>query len=194
MRFLKNKIKLAQEALQRKQQKAFTRPIKVPSEQISPSGQDSPIESGTPESKAKRPCAPYSEMISASTFTKPTKNIIINFGKAILTFAMSDLAKEYIDRYFHKEGINIDSFNDFVSEMKPRISGYKNFEAAFWADEEDNEEIVFYKKALKMLGVVFMKYFSVNWIIHGKIAHKLVYLQNRFAILRRITKGQHSLF
>jgi len=190
MRLLKNKIRLAQEALQRKQQKAFARPIK---QAISPS-QETTILNGTSEIRTRRLCAPYAETILASTFTKPTKNIIINYGKAILSFAMSDLAKEYIDKYFHKEELNIASFNDFAAVLKPTISGYKNFEAVFIVKETDSEEIALYRKVLKMLGVVFMKYFSVNWIFHGKIAHKQVYLQNRFSILRRITKGQDSLF
>jgi len=185
MRFLKNKIRLAQEALQRKQQKAFIRPLKAPSQDVSRSEEENPTQ---------RPCASYSEHLWASTFTKPDKNIIINYGKAIFSFAMSDLAKQYIGRYFQNEALNIASFNDFVAELKPRIAGYKNFEAVFTVSETDSEEIALYRRVLKMLGVVFMKYYSVSWIINGKITHKLVYLKNRYSIMRRITKEPIFLF
>jgi len=191
MRFLKNKIKLAQEALQRKlqleQQKAFSRPIKTIS-------QEDFSEKTSAKGRAKRSCAPYPEQILASTFTKPTKNMIINYGKAIFSFALSDLAEQYIQRYFQSEKISRASFRNFVDELRPRISGCKNFEAFFRADENDSTEIALYRRVLKMLGVVFMKYFSVNWIIHGKTTHKQVYLQHRCAILRRITKDQDSHF
>jgi len=191
MRFLKTKIRLAQEALQKKllleQQKAFTRPIKS-------SSQEDESEANVLNEQAKRLRALYSDQILASTFTKPTKNMIVNYGKAIFSFAQSRLAKPYIQRNFQKEKIDRVSFNNFVDELRPRISGYKNFESLFQADESDSEVMALYRRVLKMLGVVFMKYFSVNWIIHGKTTHKQVYLRHRFAILRRITKGCDSLF
>ncbi len=184
MRFLKTKIRLAQEALQRKvlleQQKAFQRPVKP-----------SPPE-GESLLNVKRSL--YSDEILTPTFTKPTKNMIINYGKAIFSFAQSHLAKPYIQRYLKKEKIDRKAFNNFVDELRPRISGYKNFELVFQADEDDSQEMALYRNVLKMLGVVFMRYFSVNWIIHGKTTHKQVYLQHRFSILRRITGGQDSLF
>jgi len=188
MRFLKTKIRLAQEALQRKlqleQQKAFIRPIK-------PSPKEDESQTNFLKERAKGFSVSYSDQ---STFTKPTKNIIVNYGKAIFSFAQSRLAKEYIQRHFQKEKIDRVSFNNFVDELRPRLSGYKNFEAVFQEDENDSEKMALYRRVLKMLGVVFMKYFSVNWIIHGKTTHKQVYLQHRFAILRRITKSQDSLF
>jgi len=184
MRFLKNKIRLAEEAFQRKQQKNLLSPGKT-SEISEPSTISSPITHGD---RSKRTCSSYSEPILASTFTKPTKNVVINYGKAILSFAMSGLAPEYISRYFSEEKIHLPSFHAFLLETKPKISGYKNFEGIFIAEEKDSPIVALYKKVLKMLGEVFVKYFSVNWIIHGKVAHKLVYLKHRYLILRRIIK------
>jgi len=194
MRFLKNKIRLAEEALQRK--KLCT--IKLPDHQVKSTKQEEePVTSVSPTTpsggRAKRSCSSYSETILASTFTKPTKNMIINYGKAIFSFAMSDLAKGYIDRYFKQEAIDLPKLHGFLLEMKPKISGYKNFEGFFVAEENDSEEVAIYKGVLKMLGEVFIKYFSVNWIIHGKVAHKMVYLKNRHMILRRIIYAQSSV-
>lgn len=179
MRFLKTKIQLAQEALQRQQQNALSDSQSLSSPILSPP-------------RAKRACSMYSENILASTFTKPTKNMIINYGKAIFSFAMSDLANEYIERYFRQESIHLPSFHEYLLQLKPMISGYKNFEGFFIIKETDNSQVVLYKKVLKKLGEIFMKYFSVNWIFHGKVAHKLVYLRHRHAILQRIMKPQNS--
>ncbi len=185
MRFLKTKIKLAQEARQRKQLKEFARPIKT---RESPFSEDSPSQTilkGTQE----KPCTRYGSHVLTSTFTNPVKNMIINYGKAIFSFAMSDMAKKYIDQHFSNEKIDPTTFKDFLVEIKPRITGYNNFEAVFAVDEKDSEEIALYRRVLRILGVVFVKYFSVNWIFHGKVSHKMVYLKHRFSVLRRITKG-----
>jgi len=186
MRFLKNKIRLSQEALQRKQPKTIIRPLKAIE---APKEEDL-----SAESRAQRSCASYPEHLWASTFTRPDKNIIINYSKAIFSFATSDLAKQYIDRSFQNESLNIGLFKEFVAELKPRVTGFKNFEAVFQVDENDSEKVALYRRVLKMLGVVFMKYFSVSWIINGKITHKLVYLKNRYSIMRRITKEPIFLF
>jgi len=188
MRFLKNKIRLAEEAAQRKQQPLQKSPL---SSETSKEEEEisipSPIVS---QGRAKRSCSAYAKPILASSFINPTKNIVINYGKAIFSFAMSDLAKEYIERHFRQEAFDLVKFHEFLTEMKPRISGYKNLEGVFVVDEErDNEEIVLYKKVLKMLGEVFIKYFSVNWIMHGKVFHKMVYLKYRFTILRRVVQA-----
>ncbi len=182
MRFLKNKIRLAQEALERKQQRDLVKTTPTPEEALSAEG------------RVIRPCASFPEHIWAFTFTKPTKNMIMNYSKTIFSFVTSDLAKPYIHRHFYNEAFDIDSFNDFVDELKPRTVGYKDFENVFVIREDDNEEIALYRKVLKMLAMVFMKYYSVSWIINGKITHKLVYLKNRYSIMRRITKDPIFLF
>ena len=184
MRFLKNKIRLAEEAFQRKQElKTLTINISpLPSSSAASPSQDLPVRSKRTSSFSSQ------EAISNSTFTKPTKNIVINYGKAIFSFASSDLAKPYIERFFAQEKVNLNKFHAYLTQVRPRISGYKNFELLFIVEETDSTEVALHKRVLAMLGHVFIKYFSVNWITHGKVAHKMVYLKHRFVILRRIAK------
>jgi len=189
MRFLKNKIRLAEEALQRKQKLlSLLTTSPLPSETSDTTTASSPSKDSLRPRSKRLSSYLEDEQASASTFTKPTKNIVINYGKAIFSFASSDLAKPYIERHFAHEKINLNKFYAYLTDVRPRISGFKNFELLFVVDEKDSAEIVLYKKMMSILGQIFIKYFSVNWIMHGKVAHKLIYLKHRYLILRKIAK------
>jgi len=185
MRFLKNKLRLAQEALKRKQLKSQSSPTISITSSLS---QDS-----TPTVSSSLPPSLSLPQKKTITFTKPQKNIIINYGKAIFSFATSELAKPYIERHFAGENVDLAGFYNFLEGSRTRISGAKNFELLFVVEERDNAETGLYKRVLKVLGEIFVKYFSVNWIIHGKVAHKMIYLKQRYDILRRIQYGVEIL-
>jgi hypothetical protein len=57
-------------------------------------------------------------------------------------------------------------------------------------DFRDNEKVKSFKKAFQELTEIFVKYFSVNWILNSKLQYKIEYLKCRYKILRRI-KNPH---
>jgi len=171
MRFLKNKIRLAEEAFQRKQEL-----LSSPSTQAS-----------SPSEKKRRQRKPNSN----SQALNPTKNVIINFGKAIATFATSGLAVPYVQSFMGTAQVDFKGFVDFISQRKSSIGGIESFRSLLVIQNDDSAELRAFKQIFKMLSEVFLKYFSVNWIIHGKVTQKTVYLKYRHSMMRRIQNPEH---
>lgn len=117
---------------------------------------------------------------------KETKNIVLNYGRAISSFAVSNLALSYLEPLLEKEGVTLEKFKEFVMTMKKQIGGICSFRSMLMTSESNNEEEVKYKRIYRMLAEIFIKMFSVNWISHGKMGHKDTYLKYRFKMLRRV--------
>jgi len=198
MRFLKTKIKMAKQAYDKKLTKEslfdgghdkeyLTHTIKSEEEKE----QDHSIK--TKEKKASRKSKRQTRIRKAipkqtgnNCNLRPTKNVVINFGKAIASFATSRLALPYLDSLFHKELITLEDFNDFIGDAKNKIGGIESFRSLLLILKDDSSKIIACKKVFAMIAEIFIKYFSINWIIHGRVTHKLTYLKYRFKILRRI--------
>ena len=117
----------------------------------------------------------------------PTKNISINYGKVISSFAISALAVPYLQPFLDQEEVSLDDFVLFVNQAREKIGGISSFRSLLIIDEKvDTTKTMTLKKIFKMISEVFIKNFSVNWITHGKVTHKLVYLKFRSKMLRRV--------
>ncbi len=117
---------------------------------------------------------------------KETKNLVINYGRAISGFALSKLADSYLEPLVKREQVTLDDFKKYIQGTKEMIGGISTFRQILIVTEKDTPQEASYKKLYSYIAEVFLKYFSVNWIIHGKMAHKEVYLKYRFPMLRRI--------
>jgi len=181
MRFLKNKIRLAEEAFQRRQEllgSPSSTSTAASSIALSPASSD----------KKRRQRKPNT---NNSASANPTKNVIINFGKAIASFASSSLAVPYIQSYVKEGQVDFKGFGEFIAPRKSSIGGIESFRTLLITQNGDNEEVQMFKQIFKMLSEVFIKYFSVNWIIHGKVTQKTVYLKYRHCMMRRIQNPEH---
>lgn len=116
-----------------------------------------------------------------------TKNMSINYGKTISSFSTSQLAIPYLEPYLKSCEVVLHDFVSFVNQAKGNIGGISSLRSLLVIDEKsDAKQIVIFKRIFKMIAEVFIKYFSVNWITHGRLTHKLVYLKFRAKMLRRI--------
>ncbi len=120
-----------------------------------------------------------------------TKNIVTNFGKAIASFAISELAVPYLEKIFYglrKEGeeVQLANFVEFVNSARGSISSIDNLRALVLEEENDDQMSILHKRVFRLIGEVFIKYFSVNWIIHGRVTYKMIHLKFRYKMLRRI--------
>jgi hypothetical protein len=206
MRFLKNKIQRAQEALKRQTAKSaemthFTNDLTIKIEENSIPDTDCSPKTGSqgtsPYHNQKRPRRsptennnPHIEPSSSQT-SACLKNLAINYGKAIASFAASPLALPYLETFLAKEGItgatfSMSQFKQFALRIKSRIGGISSLRSALMVEEGDDERIGAYKRVLQAMGEVFIKYFSVNWILTGRLTHKMIYLKLRNKMLRRI--------
>lgn len=126
------------------------------------------------------------EMIITPEATRCTKNIVKNFGRAICSFANSTLATPYLQPLLQKHNISLSIFSAYVLKMKKNIDGLFRFRDLIMPQDGDTEELETAKRVFQLISEVFIKCFSVNWIIHGKIQHKESHLKCRFKMLRRI--------
>jgi len=189
MRFLKNKIFLANQALDRQNSllspSALNPAHKPPLPSQSPPQSDSKSKN-SPSNKTPQDSASYSQA-SLKGDLRPTKNIVVNYGKAITSFALSELAAPYLKPFLEQEQIKSVEFIQFAKKARQRITGIEGFRSVILINPaKDGAKNTACKRILIKAGEIFIKYFSVNWIIHGRLAHKLTYLKYRFKVLRRL--------
>jgi len=154
---------------------------------------------GLDESKAniQKECHPKTKSIPENPRKNPsdnglqTKNIVKNYGKALCSFASSNLCVPYLESYIKNKDIDIDRFMHFFRCRKELIGNIESFKSLFIPSEEDNQEIQIFKKAFQEVSIIFIKYFSVNWIYHGKLTQKEAHLKYRFKMLRRIKNPEN---
>ena len=145
--------------------------------------------------KARNSHAKQRQRVQGSTITPKcylqTKNIVTNFGKAIATFASSDLAVTYLIPLFHKQkenghDIQIADFLTFVKQAKGTIGSIDGLKSLLLVKEIDEPREIAFKEVFQSIAEVFIKYFSVNWITHGRVTYKLEHLKFRQKMLRRV--------
>jgi hypothetical protein len=120
----------------------------------------------------------------------PTKNISINYGKAIISFAVSHVALPYLAEFFNDFDYSYSRFVNFLKDCRKKMNGMHALKSFLIPDKKDNEETVEFKRAFQKISEVFINYFSINWITYGKVTEKLVYLKYRFKMLRRVRNPQ----
>lgn len=191
MRFLKNKIARAEAYLTQKQRLEEGQLPESSSNSISesPSKQESSpkIQLRTNRKKPGRRNERLEEW-------RETKNIAKNFGKAICNFSLSLIAMPYLQPFLKEEGIELSDFTDYINKTKNKIDGLMTFRSALIHRDGDTREVRGSKIVFKKIGEVFVKYFSVNWIFHGKVVHKKAHLKFRFKMLRRIQQPEQFTY
>lgn len=183
MRFLKNKILRAQEAKKKKSEKHSLLDDMCSKSEVD--SQISTISTHASES-IDSPLKSENKTSASQNGDSSMKNMTINYGRAIVTFTASPLALPYLQAYLEKEQINMAEFIAFAKTKKKSIAGISSFRSLLLIEDSDTEKMKAYKRVLQYMSEVFIKYFSVNWIMHGRLTHKITYLKFRFKMLRRI--------
>jgi len=194
MRFLKTKIFLANQAL-KKQNIEKEAPLSLSLAHLS----EDPTEASSTNEISSPPVSQIEEVDVSPSSSKatrnnslkgdrrPTKNIVVNYGKAITSFALSKLAVPYLKPILEEEKIKLSEFNQFAKKAREKVTGIEGFRSVVKIENgKDGARSASFKRVLVKIGEIFIKYFSVNWIMHGRLTHKLTYLQYRFKVLRRI--------
>jgi len=191
MRFLKQKIQASFEASQKLTAQNLSQniPKSRPPRSARPKAQPKPTNSPSSETKTRK-------RLKGDTKTPKiylqTKNIVTNFGKAIVTFAVSDIAMPYLRNIIKKvdpegtEALGIQDFIKFIGNTKANISSIDGFRVLILEEKSDEKKTVLCKRVFRMIAEVFIKYFSVNWITHGRVTYKMIHLKFRYKMLRRI--------
>lgn len=123
-----------------------------------------------------------------------TKNLVKNFGRAIANFAQSELAFPYLQNFIQSHPTDTNGFEDYCLFQRDNIQTIETFKEACMPQEEDDKILSGHKKLFQHLALVFMKYFSVNWIFSGRMMYKEEYLKFRGPLLRRIKDPEAFIY
>jgi len=146
---------------------------------------------GSKTSKKEKSAAKGGKMERGAT---SAKNIVKNYGRALANFAASNLALPYLTKLIDKENIRVKDFRRFIASKKKRARCIAGLRQLLVVEREDSEHIAAFKRIFKEVSVIFIKYFSVNWIFSGKLCDKMTHLKYRFKILRRIRSPEHFTY
>ncbi len=194
MRFLKNKVA---KALQQQNEVAENVQIIIKKEEADPFAYQSvvppqPIQT-KPQSKnvvkTKLPPPPNNAKQNSST-----KNIVKNFGRAFATFALSDISVKYLEIILKDKKLSLQDFRDFVAARKEGIDGISSLRDMLLVHRLDKEKLAICKRVFQEISVIFIKFFSVNWIFDSKVGNKIAHVKSRFKMLRRIKSPEYFTY
>ena len=126
-----------------------------------------------------------------------SKNIVKNYGKALCAFASTKIALSSINSLIAKNSygkIDIPKFMETMKLKKETTNSMESVRKLLMIEDGDSEIERAQKLLFKDLSVIFMKYFSVNWIYNGKLLHKEAHLKFRFKMLRRIQNPEYFTY
>jgi hypothetical protein len=121
-----------------------------------------------------------------------TKNIVKNYGKAICNFSFSSAAQPYIQDILKREkfSINLEDFLHHLNSKKDSIDSIQSLKELLMIYDDDSNKLKAFKTLYRLIGEVFIKYFSVNWIYNGRLTYKEAHIKFRNKMLRRLQHPQ----
>ena len=115
-----------------------------------------------------------------------SKNIVKNYGRAMSSFAYSEISLPYLEPLAQEQGVTVAGFHEWIQSNKENIDGIERLRWLIIVTQKDSETIAAFKRIFQQLCIIFLKFFCVNWIYGGKLTHKQVHLNYRFKMLRRV--------
>ena len=123
-----------------------------------------------------------------------SKNIVKNFGKAMCSFASSSLALPYLECISRDMEFCQSDFQTHIRSKMSTIDSLNSVRSLLYIDAKDTETVATFKKVFQRMCMVFIKFFSVNWIFQGKMFHKRAHLDARFKMLRRVKNPEYFTY
>lgn len=151
------------------------------------------MEGESPEIQPKVPQQPSEKSEQKRKSTNSTKNIVKNYGRAMINFATSRVAFPYLRNKLKEENLHYNSFKKYLENRKENMDGILSLRNLLILCP-DEPKISSIKRIFQYSCEVFVKYFSANWIYNSKVGDKLNHLKARFKILRRIKDPEHFTY
>jgi len=122
------------------------------------------------------------------------KNIIKNYGRALQNFAISNMVLPYLSPLIQKEQVLLKDFRKFFYSKKKQVRSIAGLRSLLLVSKEDDAQTAAFKRIFKEISIIFIKFFSVNWIFSGKLLNKIAHLKCRFKMLRRIKNPENFTY
>ncbi len=138
------------------------------------------------DSRSEQPAKRPARAVKRDQSKPSSKNIVKNFGKAMCSFASSELSLPYYEKINANLNVNIEDFQDYIHKKRDLIDSIDSLRTLLLIGQSDDTIMMGYKKIFQEISIIFIKYFSVNWIFQGKMSHKQAHLKARYKMLRRV--------
>jgi len=127
---------------------------------------------------------------------KPARgnNIMKNYSRAMVSFALSKLALPYLAPELEKRGLTLAIFQKNLRNKREKVHCIRSLRELLLPKAEDSENRKSFKEIFGIICEVFLKFFSVNWIFNSKLNDKMKYLKYRGKILRRVQDPEHFTY
>jgi len=115
--------------------------------------------------------------------------IVRNYAKALCSFAYSDLALSYLQEIMkeqYNDTVEAEGFRRYIKEKKRNTASISSLRDLLLESDNDSENEKKYKQIFAEISIIFIKFFSVNWIFSGKMKYRLEHVKYRHRMLRRI--------
>jgi len=122
------------------------------------------------------------------------KNIMKNYSRALVNFALSDMALTYLLQSLSRENLQLNEFKQTLTKNKDKVNCIKSLRDLLLIGPCDTQQLIAFKRVFQEICETFLKFFSANWIYHSKVVDKKAHLNYRFKILRRIRNPIHFTY
>lgn len=129
--------------------------------------------------------------------TKEAKcqNIVKNYARAMINFSLDKIAAPYLTDILAKEPeIDFKRFRKYINQKREKVNCIQNLRSMLLVLERDTVKVAAYKRVFREICLVFLKYFSVNWVFESRVKNKIVFLRYRFKLLRRVQRPEHFTY
>lgn len=124
--------------------------------------------------------------IRANNLLLSQRTIMKNYSRAIFNFAISTVALSSLDGIFSAHQINGQNFREFVTNRDLNLDSITNLRNLLFVRRADSQEIMNIKRVFKEMCMIFLKTFSLNWILQSKIENKGAHIKYRSKMIRRV--------
>ena len=115
-----------------------------------------------------------------------SKNIMKNYSRALVNFASSSVAKSYLFPVVKRHDISLQELQNYFAKRKEQIHCINRLRELLLVKSEDTRQMAAIKTVFREISIVFLKFFSVNWVFSSKVCDKISHLNFRQKILRRV--------
>lgn len=123
-----------------------------------------------------------------------TDNIIKNYGRGMTRFALSPIANPYLKKITQKYGVQMKSFLKFVRRKKQSANCIRKIREMLPTQSDSERPDYKNRLVFQEITIIFLKFFCVNWLFNSKIDEKIIHLNYRFKMLRRVRDPENFTY
>ena len=114
------------------------------------------------------------------------KLVIQNFCKALVNFSVSEHASGYLLEDLNQGGLDLGAFRNALKAKKDTINTFQDLEQVLRIRPDDSIQLICFRTSFKNACIIFLKYFSVSWILNAHLKNRSLYLSFKGKFIQNI--------